>query len=87
MTISTKSKESTKTALAMTLAYGIALPMDWERPYWAGFAVALGELNPQDSENFYRLLGAYRGALKALIEYTESAGDSDWARWREERFA
>ena len=42
---------------------------------------------PQDREDFYRLLGAYRGVLKALIEYTESAGDSDWARWREERFA
>ena len=24
----------------MTIAYGIALSMDWDKPYWAGFAVA-----------------------------------------------
>jgi uncharacterized membrane protein YccC len=40
MKLSTRSKEAIKTALAMTIAYGIALSMDWDRPYWAGFAVA-----------------------------------------------
>jgi uncharacterized membrane protein YccC len=44
MTLSTKTKESIKTALAMTIAYGIALSMDWDRPYWAGFAVAFVSL-------------------------------------------
>jgi uncharacterized membrane protein YccC len=38
--LSRKAKESIKTALAMTIAYGIALSMDWDKPYWAGFAVA-----------------------------------------------
>jgi uncharacterized membrane protein YccC len=41
MILSTKTKEAIKTALAMTIAYGIALSMDWGRPYWAGFAVAM----------------------------------------------
>jgi uncharacterized membrane protein YccC len=42
--LSTKAKESIKTALAMTIAYGIALSMDWDKPYWAGFAVAFVSL-------------------------------------------
>jgi len=37
--LSRRTKESIKTALAMSIAYGIALQMDWDRPYWAGFAV------------------------------------------------
>ena len=32
-----RMKEAVKTGLAM--AYGLALQMDWEKPYWAGFAV------------------------------------------------
>jgi len=40
MILTTRTKESIKTALAMTIAYGIALSMDWDNPYWAGFAVA-----------------------------------------------
>lgn len=42
--LSFKAKESIKTALAMTISYGIALSMDWDRPYWAGFAVAFVSL-------------------------------------------
>jgi uncharacterized membrane protein YccC len=37
-------KESLKTALAMTIAIGIALAMNWEKAYWAGFAVAFCSL-------------------------------------------
>ena len=40
MTLTPRAKELIKTVLAMTIAYGIALSMDWDRPYWAGFAVA-----------------------------------------------
>jgi uncharacterized membrane protein YccC len=42
--VSRKTKESIKTALAMTIAYGIALMMDWDKPMWAGFAVAFVSL-------------------------------------------
>ncbi len=37
--LSTRSKESIKIALAMAIAYAIAL--GWEKPFWAGFAVAI----------------------------------------------
>jgi len=40
-----RTKEAIKTALAMTIAYGIALSMDWDRPYWAGVAVAFISLS------------------------------------------
>jgi hypothetical protein len=45
-----------------------------------------GQLRVQDGENFYRLLGAYRGVSEALVNYAGSAGPIDWAQWREERF-
>jgi uncharacterized membrane protein YccC len=41
ISLSTRAKEAIKTGLAMTIAYGIALSMNWEKPYWAGFAVAM----------------------------------------------
>ena len=40
MTLTTRTKEAFKTALAVVLAYGIALSMDWEKPMWAAFAIA-----------------------------------------------
>ena len=33
MTLTPRVKAAIKTALAMTIAYGIALSMDWDRPY------------------------------------------------------
>ena len=45
MILSRKAKESIKTALAMTIAYGIALAMDWDKAMWAGFAVAFVSLS------------------------------------------
>jgi uncharacterized membrane protein YccC len=44
-------------------------------------------LSASQDENFYRLLGAYRGVSEALVEYTGNAGNIDWTGWREERFA
>ena len=44
-------------------------------------------ISDRDAENFYRLLGAYRGVSEALVEYAGNAGGIDWERWREERFA
>ena len=45
------------------------------------------QASDQDAENFYRLLGAYRGVSEALVEYAGNADVIDWDRWREERFA
>jgi uncharacterized membrane protein YccC len=36
-----KAKGPFKTALAMVIAYSIALSMDWDRAYWAAFAVCM----------------------------------------------
>ncbi len=44
MPLSRKAKEAIKTALALTIAYGIVLSMGWKNPYWAGFAVAFCSL-------------------------------------------
>jgi len=47
---------------------------------------AENQLSDRDGENFYRLLGAYRGVSEALVEYAGSAETIDWVPWREERF-
>jgi hypothetical protein len=47
---------------------------------------AKSQLSDRDGENFYRLLGAYRGVSEALVEYVGSAETIDWGPWREERF-
>jgi uncharacterized membrane protein YccC len=43
-------------------------------------------LSEEDSENFYRLLGAYRGVSEASVAYAGTADVIDWADWHEERF-
>lgn len=45
MVLSVRFKGAFKTALAMVLAYGVALSMDWHNPYWAGLAVAMCSLS------------------------------------------
>jgi hypothetical protein len=44
-------------------------------------------LSNTDLENFYRLLGAYRGSSEALLDFTDIAVTINWQPWREERFA
>ncbi|MGD8382010.1 MAG: FUSC family protein, partial [Syntrophobacterales bacterium] len=68
--LSTRSKESIKTALAMTIAYGIALYMDWEKPHWAGIAVAMISLSTVGqslNKGAMRMLGTLVAATAALI--------------------
>ena len=70
MTISRKAKESIKTALAMTIAYGIALSLDWDRPMWAGFAVAfisLPTVGQSLNKAAMRMLGTFLGVGVAFI--------------------
>jgi hypothetical protein len=50
-------------------------------------AAADDQISGQEGENFYRLLGAYRGLSEALVNYSGSTVTIDWTRWREERFA
>ena len=70
MTLSTRSKEAIKTALAMTIAYAISLWMGWDKPYWAGFAVAvisLATTGQSLNKGAMRMLGTLLTTVVALI--------------------
>jgi hypothetical protein len=45
-----------------------------------------GLFSDREGENFYRLLGAYRGLSEALVNYAGSTDVIDWERWHEARF-
>ncbi len=67
--LSDRVKAAMKTALAMVLAYGVALSMDWDKPYWAGFAVAfcsLSTVGESLNKGLLRLSGTLLGSLAAL---------------------
>ena len=67
--LSVRFKEAFKVALAMTIAYGIALSMDWDRPYWAGFAVAfvsLATIGQSLNKAAMRMLGTLVAMAVAL---------------------
>ncbi len=69
MLLSRKAKEAIKTALAMTIAYGIALSMDWDKPMWAGFAVAmvsLATVGQSLNKAALRMLGTLFAVVVAL---------------------
>jgi len=48
----------------ITLAYGIALWMDWQRPYWAGLAVAMIGLSTM-GESLFKGLQRLTGTVVA----------------------
>ena len=69
MVLSVRFKEAIKTALAMAIAIGIALAMDWDKPVWAGFAVALIGLSTAGesiNKGAMRMLGTLVGAVASL---------------------
>ena len=69
MILQHKTREAIKTALAMTIAYGIGLQMGWDRPYWAGFAVAfisLSTVGQSLNKGTLRVVGTVIGAIVAL---------------------
>ena len=54
----------------MTIAYAVALSMGWDRPYWAGFAVAFISLSTTGqsfNKASLRMAGSVMGAIVALI--------------------
>ena len=44
-------------------------------------------VNREDAENFFRLLGGYRGVSEAALAYAGAAQRINWNHWREERFS
>ena len=69
MVLSVKFKESIKTALAMVIAYWVALAMDWDKPMWAALVVALISLatvGQSLNKGAMRMLGTCVGVLVAF---------------------
>src|SRR5215469_9250593 len=67
--LSDRFKAAVKTALAMVLAYGVALSMDWDHAYWAGFSVAfcsLSTIGESLNKGLLRLSGTFLGGVVAL---------------------
>jgi uncharacterized membrane protein YccC len=67
--LSDRFKAALKTALAMVLAYGVALSMDWDNAYWAGFSVAfcsLSTVGESLNKGLLRLSGTFLGGVVTL---------------------
>lgn len=69
-----------QTALAMVLAYGVSLAMDWPKPVWAGLAIAmcsLGTTGESMQKGVQRVLGTLLAVPVALLIVSLFAQD----RW------
>ncbi len=67
--LSTRTKESLKTALAITVTFAIALYMDWDKAYWAAFAVAfcsLATIGQSINKAALRMLGTFLAIIVAF---------------------
>ncbi|NBC32338.1 MAG: hypothetical protein GVY13_06640 [Alphaproteobacteria bacterium] len=67
--LSVRTKEAIKTALAMVIAFGIAMALGWEEPVWAGVAVAvvsLATIGQSLNKAAMRMLGTLVAAVVAL---------------------
>jgi hypothetical protein len=67
--LSDRVKTAVKTALAVVLAYGVALYMDWENGYWAAFTVAfcsLSTVGESLNKGLLRLSGTLLGGVAAI---------------------
>src|SRR5215472_10645954 len=67
--LSDRIKAAIKTALAMVLAYGVALSMDWDNADWAAFSVAfctLSTVGESLNKGLLRLCGTFLGILATI---------------------
>jgi uncharacterized membrane protein YccC len=79
--LTTRSKEAIKTGLAMAITYGIALQAGWDKPFWAGFAVAMISLSTAGqslNKGAMRMLGTLVGLAAALTFQALFAQDRWW---------
>ena len=75
--MTTRTKEAVKAGLAMAISYGIALQLGWEKPSWAGMAVAMISLSTAGqslNKGAMRMLGtlvALGAALTILALFSQ----------------
>ena len=70
MAISRRAKEAIKTALAMTLGYGISLWLGWDKPMWVGFTVAfvsLATVGQSLNKAALRMMGTLTAVVVAFV--------------------
>ena len=81
MILTRNVKESIKTALAMTIVYGFALWMGWDKPYWAALCVAfisLATTGMSLNKGVKRLLGTLVAFPVSLLVIALFAQDRWW---------
>lgn len=79
--LSDRLKLALTIATAITLAYAIAMWMDWQRPYWAGFAVAMVSLATV-GESVFKAMQRLAGtavAVVAAIFFISQFAQERWA--------
>ncbi|MGD8339060.1 MAG: FUSC family protein, partial [Desulfobacterales bacterium] len=70
MILSPRFKHAFKTALAVVIAYGIALYMDWDKPIWAGYtaaSISLDDTGQSIQKGLNRITGAVVGSIFGFI--------------------
>ena len=70
MTLSPRFKHAFKTALAVVIAYAVALYMDWDKPIWAGWtaaSVSLDATGQSIQKGLNRIAGALVGSIAGFI--------------------
>jgi uncharacterized membrane protein YccC len=70
MVLSPRFKHALKTALAVVIAYAVALYMDWDKPIWAGWtaaSVSLDATGQSIQKGLNRIAGALVGSLAGFI--------------------
>jgi hypothetical protein len=68
--LSNRFKHSLKTALAVIIAYAIALYMDWDKPIWAGYtaaSISLDTTGQSIQKGLNRIAGALVGSIAGFI--------------------
>ena len=70
MILSDRFKHAFKIALAVVIAYAIALYMDWDKPIWAGYtaaSVSLDATGQSIQKGLNRIVGALVGSIAGFI--------------------
>ena len=77
---SVRARESIKTGLAMVVTIGVSLRMDFEKPEWAGFAVAMISLDTA-GQSLNKAALRMSGTLVAFVASLTFLGLFPQQRW------